>query len=379
MHNIENENGTLMGLMQKVNDLAQRKEDYLADTRQVNFTVNDEGKAGIVLEGQGGVPTKVFEVNDVASGQIATSAGLDTRTARRLQESYPQEYSQLINKIHENEPKKKMFRTHNYSSSDLGSHTFGKDGTVRAVVSDKFKTFDNINLLQSTLPQLMESNAGWKVVNGDVTDKRLYLQLRSQNIEGAGSNVRDVMASGIGLSNSEVGFGSVAVYQMVWTLACLNGMETTNKTRKAHITSAQGDSDTWGLLTNEAKDADNKALELQVRDLTKAYASREMFDEVIEKMRIASENTINGTAQEAVENLGKVIQLTKKETSNVLDGLMATIGQAGYAGEKVSQATMVNAVTAVSHMSDIDNRSDWQRRGSQVLDLSQSDWQRVAC
>mgnify|MGYP003667698369 FL=1 len=178
---------------------------------------------------------------------------------------------------------------------------------------------------------------------------------------------------------SEVGFGSVAVYQMVWTLACLNGMETTNKTRKAHITSAQGDSDTWGLLTNEAKDADNKALELQVRDLTKAYASREMFDEVIEKMRKASENTINNTAQEAVENLGKVIQLTKKETSNVLDGLMATIGQAGYAGEKVSQATMVNAVTAVSHMSDIDNRSDWQRRGSQVLDLSQSDWQRVAC
>jgi len=379
MHNIENENGTLMGLMQKVNDLAQRKEDYLADTRQVQFTVSPQGNAGIVLEGNGGVPTKVFEVNDVASGQIATSAGLDTRTARRLQNDYPIPYAKLINEIHENEPKKKMFRTHNYSPSDIGSHTFGKDGTVRAVVSDKFKTFDNINLLQSTLPQLMESTAGWKVVNGDVTDKRLYLQLRSQNIEGSGANVRDVMASGIGLSNSEVGFGSVAVYQMVWTLACLNGMETTNKTRKAHITSAQGDSDTWGLLTNEAKDADNKALELQVRDLTKAYASREMFDEVIEKMRLAHENKINGTAQEAVENLGKVIQLTKKETSNVLDGLMATIGQAGYAGEKVSQATMVNAVTAVSHMADIDNRSDWQRRGSQVLDLSPSDWQRVAC
>ena len=379
MHNIENKNKTLMGLMKIVNDLDKRKEDYLADTRQVNFTVSDEGHAGIVLEGQGGVPTKVFEVNDVASGQIATSAGLDTRTARRLQKDYPRPYAKLINEIHENEPKKKMIRVHNYSSSDFGSHTFGKDGEARAVVSEKFKTFDNINLLQSTLPPLMESNADWKVVNGDVTDKHLYLQLRSQNIEGAGANVRDVMASGIGISNSEVGFGSVAVYQMVWTLACLNGMETTNKTRKSHITSAQGDSDTWGLLTNEAKDADNKALELQVRDLTKAYASREMFDEVIEKMRKASENTINGTAQEAVENLGKVIQLTKKETSNVLDGLMATIGQAGYAGEKVSQATMVNAVTAVSHMSNIDNRSDWQRRGSQVLDLSQSDWQRVAC
>ena len=101
MHNIENENGPLMGLMRKVNDLAQRKEEYLADTRQVQFTVSDEGNAGIVLEGNGGVPTKVFEVNDVASGQIATSAGLDTRTARRLQKDYPIPYAKLINEINE--------------------------------------------------------------------------------------------------------------------------------------------------------------------------------------------------------------------------------------------------------------------------------------
>ena len=36
---------------------------------------------------------------------------------------------------------------------------------------------------------------------------------------------------------------------MFWTLACLNGMQTENRTRKSHITSARGDSDVWGLLT----------------------------------------------------------------------------------------------------------------------------------
>ena len=49
-----------------------------------------------------------------------------------------------------------------------------------AFVSDKFKTFDNVNLLNASLPQLMESDAQWQVVNGTVTDKRLYLRLKSE-------------------------------------------------------------------------------------------------------------------------------------------------------------------------------------------------------
>ena len=112
-------------------------------------------------------------------------------------------------------------------------------GIARAFVSDKFKTFDNVHLLQSAFPQLMDSDAQWKVVNGDVTDKRLYLRLKSENQTGEGAAVGDIMANGIGLSNSETGCGSVNVYQMFWTLACLNGMQTEKRTRKSHITGAR--------------------------------------------------------------------------------------------------------------------------------------------
>ena len=257
---------------------------------------------------------------------------------------------------------------------DNGNNT----GMARAFVSDKFKTFDNVHLLQSALPQLMESDAQWKVVNGTVTDKRLYLRLKSELITGEGAAVGDTMALGIGMSNSEVGCGSINVYQMFWTLACLNGMQTEKRTRKSHITGARGDSDTWGLLSDEAKDADNHSLSLQIRDLTAAYASRESFDEVLEKMRQAHADAINGSPQVAVESLGKVLALTKKETASVLDGLLATIGQSGYSGQPVTRATMVNAVTAVAHQVDADNVDDWQKLGGRVLDLPRSDWQRVA-
>ena len=95
-------------------------------------------------------------------------------------------------------------------------------------------------------------------------------------------------------------------------------------------------------------------------------------------MKAAHADTISGSVNAAVESLGKVLTLSKKDTASVLDGLLATVGQSGFAGQPVTRATMVNAVTAVAHKADADSVDDWQRLGGRVLDLPRSDWQRVA-
>jgi hypothetical protein len=372
-HSIENSANTLSTLLQQVQEQANRSQDFLAPTDQLVLMTGDRGDGSkvsqIIMEQAGGMPTQILTANDVAFDQIAQRAGLDVRTARRLQQGYSVEFDGLINAIWRKEPAVRMLRTY-----DNGNNT----GMARAFVSDKFQTFDNAHLLNAALPQLMESDAQWRVVNGTVTDKRLYLRLKSEVITGEGAAVGDVMALGIGMSNSEVGCGSINVYQMFWTLACLNGMQTEKRTRKSHITAARGDADKWSLLSDEAKDADNHSTSLQIRDLTAAYASRESFDEVLEKMRQAHADPINGSPQAAVESLGKVLALTKKETASVLDGLLATIGQAGYTGQPVTRATMVNAVTAVAHQADADTVDDWQILGGRVLNLPRFEWQRVA-
>ena len=379
-HTIENSNGQLLDLMQKVKDQAERSKDFIAPTNALQIqTLNKDGSPAddsdqakfsrIVVEREDGEPTYMYNANEVALSHIGQRAGIDSRTMQRLQQGYPTQFDSVINAIWQKEPKNTMIRT--FMDSDT-------HGIARAVLSDKFKTFDNTNLLNSAIPQLMESEAKWKVVNADVTDKRLYLRLKSEVITGEGANKGDLMASGIGLSNSEVGAGSVQVYQMYWTLACLNGMQTENRHRQSHITSSQADGETWKMLSSEAKDADNKALELKVRDLVAGYTSRESFDEVIDKMKTAGQDVIQGSVNNAVDNLGKVINLTKKETASVLDGLMATIGQEGYAGNPVSRATMVNAVTNVANRVDADEMDDWQRRGGQILNMNKTDWNRVA-
>ena len=48
----------------------------------------------------------------------------------------------------------------------------------------------------------------------------MYIKLKSELLKGAGANVNDIMAHGIGISNSETGAGSINVHEICWTLIC---------------------------------------------------------------------------------------------------------------------------------------------------------------
>ena len=377
---MENSKGTLYSLMQRVQADAARQEDFVAPTRDLQLSTqeNDEGpnQPHVVMERSKGVPTKILATNDVAFQQIATKADIDIRTARRLRDDYPQHLDGLINDIWRNEDKGVMVRT--YAESGRLSTPRIERGLARAFVSDAFKTFDNKNFLEASLPQLMESDARWKVVNGTVTEKKLYLRLRSEAHQGEAA-VGDAMALGLLCSNSETGHGSVNVQQLIWTLACLNGMQTQKKMRSTHVQSSRGE-DSWGLLTDEAKDADNAALALKLRDVVGSFASRESFDEVLEQMRNAHLDTVSGGAQDTVSALPGILKLPKAAESKILDGLMATLGQSGYNTGQVTRATLVNSVTAVANRPDTneDDRQDWMRLGAKVLELPRAAWRQVS-
>jgi len=385
MHAIENSKGTLQSLLDQVKDQSARTQDYLSSTNNVHLHTietpeGSENVSTVVMERDRGVPTTSLRANDVAFGQIATQTGIDVRTAKRFQQSYPDVLDHAVNRIWSQEPKDRMLRTFDHNA-DAGFEMEGgsrwwTDGTLRAFVSSKFKTFDNVHLLESALPTLMESDAQWRVVSGDITERRLYLRLVSKVIEGRAA-VGDVMALGIGLSNSEVGMGSVSAWQLVWTLACLNGMQTQNKTRSTHATSARDNGEQWKLLTDEAKDADNHALSLKTRDVVSSFASRESFDAVLDKMSDAHNDVVNASAADAVAGVVKVLNLKKSDNTAILDGLMQTVGQSGFAGKPISRATMVNAVTAVANQVDPDQVDEWQANGAKVLNLPASQWARI--
>ena len=151
-HTIENSNGQLLDLMQKVKDQSERSKDFIAPTNALQIqTLNKDGSPAddsdqakfsrIVVEREDGEPTYMYNANDVALSQIGQRAGIASRTMQRLQQGYPTQFDSVINAIWQKEPKNTMIRT--FMDSDT-------HGIARAVLSDKFKTFDNLLKIQST-------------------------------------------------------------------------------------------------------------------------------------------------------------------------------------------------------------------------------------
>mgnify|MGYP003676239749 FL=1 len=373
---MENQHGDLHSLLSNIKDQEARKADFVADTGGLNFRTI-EGNTFVHSE-QSGMATVSSRCNDVAFGQVLSKADIDSRTGRRLQERYPDVLDLALNRIYTTEPKQVMLRTFEQASGG---------GELRAFLSDKFKRFDNFDMLNAVVPALAESDARWQIVNASVSEKRMTLRLKSEAITGCGANIGDLMALGLSIGNSETGHGSAALAMLAWTLVCLNGMQTAKKQRSAHLMSSQAETDVWSVLTQDAKDADNAALSLKLRDVAANYSSREAFGEVLDTFRSAAGDTLGAgtTAQAAVDQVGRVLQLTKKETASVLDGLFATMAQPGYAGEPVSRATLVNAVTAVGNDAalranriDADDITEWEKRGGRLLNLPASQWSSIA-
>jgi hypothetical protein len=215
MRHLENENKTLENMLRDIQAQNAMKQDYIAPTNQLQFrTLQNEGETAhsqIVMEANHGEPTKILNVNQHCFDQIAQKAEIATPTARRLQQNYPAEMDNLINAIWQKENSKRMVRTFENSNHMSAFNYDNHTGMARAFLSDKFKTFDNSDLLESAIPTLGESDACWKIVNYANTDKKLYIRLKSELIT-ADAGVNDLMAHGIGISNSETGSGSVSVF-----------------------------------------------------------------------------------------------------------------------------------------------------------------------
>ena len=374
---LDNPSGSFGRFIQKLGEDHARKQDFIVPTASMSIHTGNCDNTALMMEGSGGVPTQTFIMNGHCFDQMAKHIGIETRTARRLRDQYGEEFDQLANRILRDDTSTRLVRT--FDSID---DTFG---TARCIQSDRYKIFDHVDAIEAVLPELAESPVNWELKDGVMTDRKLYLRVMSRDIQAErpspdGRRIGDVMALGMFLKNSETGDGSVAIGNIAWTLACHNGMERQNQKRFAHLGSAKSDGDVWSKLSDEAKEADNKRLSLMLRDLSRAYSSRDAFDEIIAEMTAAADDILDKDTdpQKAVEQLGTVLKLTKAEPGSVMSGLFATMGQPGYAGQPVSRATLVNAVTAAAHKAQPDDVSTWQQRGDAVLTMAKNQWASIA-
>ena len=217
---------------------------------------------------------------------------------------------------------------------------------------------------------LSDLGDGIKIESCELTEKRMYIKAVNQRLELEVSE-GDVVQAGICVSNSEIGLGSLSVEPLVYRLVCQNGMIAKDfSTKKYHVGRA-AEENTFQLFSDETLKADDKAFFLKVRDTVKSAVELALFSQIVQQLKDATQQPIEGNPIKTVEVLANDFHYSDNESSGILNHLIR--------GGDLTAYGLSNAITRTSQdLDDYDRATDLERDGSRILSLSRSSWKKLA-
>jgi hypothetical protein len=341
---------TLTGLATELERQAQSKRDFLADTRLLQVRPDQSGN--IVLDGVGGgMPMRM-----TAHEQMANTLNIPTAYYKRLMSDAPDLLAKNVNHWLMAGSARKMVRT--------------LDGGVRAILSDRYRPLDNVDLIEATVPKLVELGA--TILSSQVTESRLYVKAVTPRVQGE-VKVGDTIQAGIVISNSEIGAGSLRLEEMTYRLACLNGAIHAHAIRKSHVgrqayTGSEQLDQNWEFFRSETRQADDRAFFLKVQDTVATVLSERRFRTHLDAMRGATEQKITADPVAVVEVTAKQYGLGQTERGHILKHLIE--------GADLSKFGLANAVTRASQdVDDYEIATAMEEAGGRIFEMPKHDWE----
>src|SRR5699024_609475 len=247
---------------------------------------------------------------------------------------------------------------------------YGGGRVARALLSDRYRRIDNMEIASAVLP-LFAGSDQYEVVSSEVTENRLYLKIVNRRMEMA-VVPGDIVQAGVMISNSEVGLGSVSVQPLVYRLVCANGMGVNEMgERKNHIgRAAKAVDDSFHTYSDETLEAEDKAVLLKLRDVTLAAIEESRFAQVVGRLKEAAGIPITGKVTEIVELTAKTYGINSDEQDSVLQHLIA--------GGDLSQYGLSNAITRASQdVESYDRATTLEGIGWQVAAMPAAQWKEL--
>ena len=348
---------SLTELAQEMDRRSGLKKDFVADTREMDLQVvgeNENQKMIVGLDGQG-----FFEPTEHTSRQIAARAGIPWNYYNKVMADSPELLKTNVRHWWDNKPEKRMIRT--------------MDTTARAFLSDRYKRVENEQVAQIALEAMSQQDDA-VVLSADVTDNKLYMKFLFPSIEGE-VKAGDTMRAGVMVSNSEIGAGSLNVQAFTYRDFCTNGMVFGGRDmfgfKRVHRGGRVIEGVDYQVLSDEAVQASDEALMLEVRDTVKAAASQELFDKMMAQMKSAADSSQIIQPEKGIELLGQDFGLTDSERSRALINLIED--------RDYSKWGALNAVTKLANTAEsYDRATELETIGGQILQMPLRQWEKVA-
>ncbi|MFJ2629323.1 DUF932 domain-containing protein [Streptomyces sp. NPDC087532] len=253
------------------------------------ITANGVGRAEALL-----LPTEVLD--EQAGAKLGIPVGYLKKT-RREQIGL---YDANINGWLASEPTRKfMVRT-------LQDRSRGT-GVARALMSDKYKVMDSLDVLIAALNGVHQAGHPAEVTSCDLSDRRMYVRIEAPQVVVAarellkdyrspfsgqtGSELPEVHA-GLVITNSEVGCGAVRIVPRAVFRVCRNGMTIEKDTMQAVHVGARMEEGTidWSVATQ------TKELELitsKTADAVAHFLSHDYVERIIESVTEQAATELN--------------------------------------------------------------------------------------
>lgn len=259
------------------------------------------------------------------------------------------------------------------------------DDKVRAIMSDRFRAMDSVDLFFTGYEKAKELGA--HVAEVDVTEGHFYMrmvhpewaekmtgfrmnmQARRQSRDSAGIGTYRVLehlddpddggtwlVPGIILRNSDVGKGSLHAELFILDLICGNGMIGPRTIHQVHL----GKQLDIGYISEETRKLEDQAIWSHVGDMITESFNREKFLEMCRKIQDSTTMEITEPLA-AVEVVVKNYNLSETDQNDILNELLAAGSNTVYG--------LLSAVTAVGrNKSDADEATKFERAGGDILD-----------
>lgn len=323
------------------------KKDYISPAEA--FRLEDDGQT-FTLGGQESMGT-----TPLFHRQVASTLSIPAKYYDLMQKEKPALLAENVNSWFSTRDASYMLRT--------------MDGTARALLSDRYRRIDNLEIASAVLP-LFAGQQDIEIISSEVTESRLYLKLVNHRLEMA--CVGDRVQAGVVISNSEVGLGAVSVQPLVYTLACTNGMIVSSLgERKTHVgRQAKALEESYTIYTDETLEAEDKAFMLRLRDATMAAIEEARFAQIVDTLSKAADAPITGRVQDVVELTGKAYNLNQGEQDDILSYLIR--------GGDLSLYGLSNAITRASQdVESYDRATALEGIGWQVATMPVTQWREM--
>ena len=303
---------------------------------------------------------EIFGTTSLFHRQVAAALGIPAKYYDLMQAQKPELLAENVNSWFADKPSSYMVRSMDYGAGQV----------ARALLSERYRRIDNMEIATSVLP-LFAGNDQYEVMSCEVTENRLYLKVVNHRLE---MEVRkgDIVQAGVMISNSEVGLGAVSIQLLVYRLVCTNGMVVNDMGERRHHVGRQAKAveDSFALYSDETMEAEDKAFLLKLRDTTMAAIDESRFSQVVGRLQESMAVPITGKVQDVVQLTAQSYGINAEEQEGILKYLIE--------GGDLSLYGLSNAVTRASQdVVSYDRATTLEGIGWQVATMEPQQWKQI--